>query len=156
GFDLAVLERECERAGLVCKLPRTLDTRLLAELAAANLPDYSLDGVAGSLGIDVTDRHSALGDAIAAARIFIALVPKLRERGIRTLAEAERACRRLGDVLEAQHKAGWVEAVRAPGATDSGESRPRIDSYPYTHRVREVMSAPASFIAPEETVGAAL
>src|SRR5262249_54766896 len=109
GFDLAVLERECERAGLGCKLPRTLDTPPLAARAAANLPDYSLDGVAGSLGIDVTDRHSALGDAIAAARIFIALVPKLRERGIRTLAEAERACRRLGDVLEAQHKAGWVE-----------------------------------------------
>ena len=39
GFDLAVLARECERAGLVWKLPRTLDTRLLAELAAADLPD---------------------------------------------------------------------------------------------------------------------
>jgi CBS domain-containing protein len=156
GFDLAVLERECERAGLVCTLPRTLDTRLLAELAAADLPDYSLDGVAASLGIDVTDRHSALGDAIAAARIFIALLPKLRERGIRTLAEAERNCRTLASVLDAQHKAGWAEAVRAPGAADRGESRPRIDSFPYIHRVREVMSAPASFIAPEEKVGAAL
>ncbi|HEY6704674.1 MAG TPA: DUF294 nucleotidyltransferase-like domain-containing protein [Xanthobacteraceae bacterium] len=156
GFDLAVLERECERAGLVWKLPRSLDTRLLAELAAADLPDYSLDGVAAWLRIDVTDRHSALGDAIAAARIFIALLPKLRERGIRTLAEAERNCRALGNVLDAQHKAGWVEAVRAPGVPDRGESRPRIDSYPYIHRVREVMSAPARFIAPEEKVGAAL
>jgi CBS domain-containing protein len=156
GFDLAVLERECERAGLVWTLPRTLDTRLLAELAAADLPDYSLDGVAGSLGIEVTARHSALGDAIAAARIFIALVPKLRERGIRTLAEAERGCRTLGNALDAQHKAGWVEAVRAPGTADRGESGPRIDSYPYIHRIREVMSAPAKFIASEEKVGAAL
>jgi CBS domain-containing protein len=155
GFDLAVLERECERAGLVCTLPRTLDTRLLAELAAADLPDYSLDGVAAWLGIDATDRHSALGDALAAARIFIALLPKLRERGIRTLAEAERTCRTLGNVLDAQHKAGWVEAVRAPGS-EQGESGPRIDSYPYIHRVREVMSAPVKFIAPEEKVGAAL
>jgi CBS domain-containing protein len=156
GFDLAVLERECERAGLVWKLPRTLDTRLLAELATADLPDYSLDGVAAWLRIDVTDRHSALGDAITAARIFFALLPKLRERGIRTLAEAERNCRALGNVLDAQHKAGWVEVVRAPGAADHGESRPRIDSYPYIHRVREVMSAPAKFIAREEKVGAAL
>jgi CBS domain-containing protein len=155
GFDLAVLERECERAGLVCTLPRTLDTRLLAELAAADLPDYSLDGVAAWLGIDATDRHSALGDALATARIFIALLPKLRERGIRTLAEAERTCRTLGNVLDAQHKAGWAEAVRAPGS-GQGESGPRIDSYPYIHRVREVMSAPAKFIAPEEKVGAAL
>jgi DNA polymerase-3 subunit epsilon/CBS domain-containing protein len=112
--------------------------------------------VAAWLGIDVTDRHSAPGDAIAAARIFIALLPKLRECGIRSLAEAERACRTLGNVLDAQHKAGWVEAVRAPGAADRGESRSRIDSYPYIHRVREVMSAPARFIAPQEKVGAAL
>ena len=80
-----MLERECERAGLLCTLPRALDTRLLAEIAAPDLADYSLDGVAAWLGIDATDRHSALGDAISAARIFIALLPKLRDRGIRTL-----------------------------------------------------------------------
>ncbi len=34
GFDLAVLKRECERAGLPWSRPRTLDTRLLAEIAA--------------------------------------------------------------------------------------------------------------------------
>jgi CBS domain-containing protein len=156
GFDLAVLERECERAGLVWARPRALDTRLLTEIAAPNLADYSLDGVGAWLGIELVDRHSALGDATAAARIFIALLPKLRECGIRTLAEAERACRTLGNVLDAQHKAGWVEVVRAPGAADQGEGRPRIDSYPYIRRVREVMSAPAKFIAPQEKVGAAL
>src|SRR5215211_2732442 len=32
GFDLAVLEREIERAGAAWALPRTLDTRLLAEI----------------------------------------------------------------------------------------------------------------------------
>ena len=56
------------------------------------------------------------------ARIFCALVPKLREGGIRTLAEAEQACRALTDVLDEQHRAGWVEPVdsaeprRAPSA----------------------------------------
>ena len=33
GFDLAVLKRECERAGLPWVRPRTLDTRLLAQVA---------------------------------------------------------------------------------------------------------------------------
>src|SRR5262249_55622894 len=149
GFDLAVLARECERAGLVFTLPRTLDTRLLSEWVVADLRDYSLDGVAAWLGIDATDRHSALGDAVAAARIVIARLPNRRDGGIRTLAEAERACRTLGNVLDAQHQAGWVEAVRAPGAADQGDSRPRIDSYPYIHRVQEVMSAPAKFISSE-------
>ena len=111
--------------------------------------------MAAWLGIDAAHRHSALGDAVTAAGIFIALLPKLRERGIRTLAEAERTCRTLGNVLDQQHRAGWVEPVRTPGYADRA-SLPRIDSYPYVHRVREVMSAPAKFIAPDEVVGAAL
>ena len=37
GFDLAVLKRECERAGLPFHHPRTLDTRLLAQVAEPNL-----------------------------------------------------------------------------------------------------------------------
>ena len=114
GFDLAVLKRECERAGIDWVRPRTLDTRLLAEVAEPDLAGYSLDSLAAWLGVEITDRHSALGDALACARIFLALLPKLREGGIRTLAEAERACRALTDVLNQQHRAGWVEAVEAP------------------------------------------
>ena len=114
GFDLAVLKRECERAGIDWVRPRTLDTRLLAEVAEPDLAGYSLDNLAAWLGVEITDRHSALGDALACARIFLALLPKLREGGIRTLAEAERACRALTDVLNQQHRAGWVEAVEAP------------------------------------------
>src|SRR5438876_5323142 len=129
GFDLAVVKRECERAGLVWTVPRALDTRLLAEIAAQDLADYSLDGVAMWLGIDIADRHSALGDAIMAGRIFVAVLPKLRARGIRTLAEAERACRTLSNVLDQQYRAGWVEAVRIPGG-DREPTGPRIDSYP--------------------------
>jgi DNA polymerase-3 subunit epsilon/CBS domain-containing protein len=37
GFDLAVLKRECELAGLPWSRPRTLDIRLLAEIAAPDL-----------------------------------------------------------------------------------------------------------------------
>ena len=40
GFDLAVLGRECERAGLAWRQPQTLDTRLLAEIAEPALADY--------------------------------------------------------------------------------------------------------------------
>ena len=73
-------------------------------------------------------------------------MPKLRERGIRTLAEAERACRALTDVLDQQHRAGWVEAVEPP-RRDTERALGRVDSYPYRHRVRDVMSAPAKFVA---------
>ena len=113
GFDLAVLKRECERAGLAWRQPQTLDTRLLAEIAEPALADYSLESLASWLGVEISDRHSALGDARAAAHVFHALLPKLRDRNIRTLAEAARACRSLTSVLDQQHRAGWTEAVPA-------------------------------------------
>lgn len=152
GFDLAVLKRECERAGLAWNRPRTLDTRLLAEVAEPALAGYSLDGLASWLEVEITDRHSALGDALTCARIFAALRPKLAARGIRTLAEAERACRALTNVLDQHHQAGWLEPVEAPVRNDLDRAMQRIDSYPYRHRVRDIMRAPPRFVAADTPV----
>src|SRR5690606_31631508 len=92
------------------------------------------------LGIEGDGRHSALGDAVLTARIFLALIPKLRAGNIRTLAEAEKACLALTKVLEDQHRAGWVEPV-APATARAEPALARIDPYPYRHRVGDVMSA---------------
>lgn len=156
GFDLAVLKRECERAGVDWVRPRTLDTRLLAEVAEPNLAGFSLDNLGAWLGVEIKDRHTAHGDALACASIFLALRPRLREGGIRTLAEAERACRALTEVLEEHHRAGWIEPVEAPSRVDAERTLRRVDSYAYRHRVRDIMRAPAAFIAAEETVRTAL
>lgn len=142
GFDLAVLKRECDLAGLPWIRPRTLDTRLLAQIAAPELAGYSLEQLAAWLGIDAADRHSALGDAITTARVFLALVPKLRDHGIRTIAEAERACLALTSVLDDQARAGWIEAVEAPARTDAERTLKRFDSYAYRHRSRDIMRIP--------------
>jgi CBS domain-containing protein len=155
GFDLAVLKRECERAGVAWTRPRSLDTRLLAEVARPDLAGYSLDQLAAWLGIEPTGRHAALGDATITARVFLALLPKLRECGIRTLAEAEQACRALTDVLAEQHRAGWVEPV-APGRREGERALARIDSYPYRHRIADVMSAPPKFVSADASLKDAL
>jgi CBS domain-containing protein len=156
GFDLAVLEREGTRANMSWVRPRTLDTRLLAQLAEPNLADYSLETTAAWLAVEPGDRHSALGDAVTAARIFLALVPKLRARGIRTLAEAEEACRALTQPLTEQHRAGWALPVRPHDTVGRDRSPPRIDSYPYVTRIGSIMKAPARFIAPDASVAGAL
>ncbi|MDP2409374.1 MAG: DUF294 nucleotidyltransferase-like domain-containing protein [Pseudolabrys sp.] len=155
GFDLAVLKRECERAGLAWAPPRTLDTRLLAQVAEPRLGGYTLEHLATWLGVTVDGRHSAVGDAELTGRIFLALLPKLREGHIRTLAEAEQACLALTGVLDQQHRAGWEEAMVAPQARDR-EALARIDSYPYRHRVADVMSAPVKFVTADTLLGAAL
>jgi len=156
GFDLAVLKRECERAGLPFAQPRTLDTRLLAQVAEPHLASFTLEALASWLGVEIEDRHSALGDALATARIFSALVPKLRDSGIRTLGEAMQACRALTEVLDEQHRAGWVEAVESPARRDTERTLDRIDSYPYRHRVRDVMRTPAKFVAAGTSIGDAM
>ena len=114
GFDLAILARECARAGLAYTPPPALDTRLLAQIANPNLPGYSLEMLASWLGVEPGERHSALGDAVTTARIFEALAVRLRDGGVRTLGEAMRACAALTNVLDQQHRAGWVEIAARP------------------------------------------
>ena len=143
GFDLAVLERECARAGVEWQPPRTLCTRLLSQAAAPNLGGFSLEHLAAWLGVEISGRHSALGDATTTARIFLALLPKLRERGIRTLAEAEQACRAQSAAIATEQGAGWSEVgAQSP----QGSAFSRIDTYPYRHRVADVMSTPVKSV----------
>jgi CBS domain-containing protein len=136
GFDLAILKREARRAGLAWKKPRSLCVRLLAAAADPNLPDYSLETLADWLDIPIAGRHSALGDATAAANIFLALLPRLHDRNIRTLAEAERACLKRTTELDSAHRAGWIAPVSAPAAP----AFQSVDPYAYRHRVGELMS----------------
>jgi DNA polymerase III subunit epsilon len=70
-----------------------LDTLLLEYALNPNQQDKSLEGIAARLGLQVTGRHTALGDALSTAEIFLALIPLLAERGIRTLGDAVAACK---------------------------------------------------------------
>ena len=146
GFDLAMLLNECRRSGYVWTAPRTLDTRLLAELVEPNLAGFALDQLAAWLNVPVEGRHSATADAVTTARIFLALLPKLRDRGIRTLAEAEQASRGLTAALDTQHRAGWAEPAAPPVQARRITATARIETYPYRHRIRDVMTLPAQFI----------
>lgn len=154
GFDLAVLERECAMAGRPTFWTHILDTRFLGELCFPRLGGFTLDKFASHLGITVTDRHDALGDARLTAAIFLALVPILKQRNIRTLGEAEAACRRLTEALDSYHRAGWAEPVRPKAAPDSVLSR--IDAFPFRHRVRDIASQPPIWVGPEVTLADAV
>ncbi len=157
GFDLAILEREYALADLEWSRPRTLDVRHMVRILSPQLPDYSLDTVASWLKIESRDRHNALGDAIMTARVFTALVPMLREQGVRTVAEIERLCRDLDAEGISEAAAGWVDFLRSDSREDQSHlAFARIDSYPYRHRVRDVMSSDPVYVAPDADVSAAL
>ena len=143
-YDMNVLRRECELAGKVWRPRRALDIRILAKLAAPTLADHSLDRLCDWLGIENGARHTALGDAEATGRVFAALLPLLRQRNIRTLAEAEAATRVLAE-QEARAAGGFLAELAGPSA-EAARPLVRIDSYPYRHRLREVMSEPPAFL----------
>ena len=152
GYDLAVLAAEARRHGLPWTRPRALCVRLLSLIVAPALASHSLEALASWLGLEARDRHRALGDAETAARIFVALVPLLQAKGIRTLAEAERACANLGVEMDRHRGAGWEPPAAEPRDTPLGS----VDTHAYRHRVADIMAHPVAVVAPEVTLGEAV
>jgi len=91
-FDLSFIRQEEE--ALDCRFDQpVLDTLLLTALVNPDRDDYSLDALADALGITVTGRHTALGDALITAELLVKLVPLLKQRGIHTMGQALTASR---------------------------------------------------------------
>ncbi len=86
-FDVAFLDLDVQRLGLppLATGHPVLDTRLLSRLVHGPGPEHTLEAVAERLGVKVIGRHSALGDALTTAEIFVRLVELLKKRGLVTL-----------------------------------------------------------------------
>lgn len=138
-YDLTVLEREAARLGLAWERPRALCVRKLAAIAIPALHDPSLDKLAAWLGIEIGQRHNAMGDAKAAGKIFRKMIPLLEERGIRTLAEAERAVLARTGQAEQEAAAGWI-AQAPPDSEAILANAGQYDTYAYRHVVGDVMA----------------
>ncbi len=88
-FDLKFLKMKERAAGVAFDCP-VLDTMLLSRMLLGNDGDHTLDGIAERLGIEVVDRHTALGDSLVTAAVFLRMIEMLRERDVRTLDDAIR------------------------------------------------------------------
>jgi DNA polymerase III epsilon subunit family exonuclease len=106
-FDLHFLSRESRRLGLapVGTTQPVLDTALLARLVEPQLADHGLDGLAHRLGVTIENRHSALGDALATAEIYVRLVALLASRGVVTLGQVLEASAGLQDTATPERPA---------------------------------------------------
>ncbi|MBD0282637.1 MAG: PAS domain-containing protein [Thermoleophilaceae bacterium] len=92
-FDLRFFELKEHRTGVRLTQP-VLDTLLLDAVANPEHEDHSIEAMAERLGVSVVGRHTALGDALVTAEIFVRLLPLLRAAGIETLRAAREAARR--------------------------------------------------------------
>lgn len=143
GYDLSILRREYELASRPWRQPRALDVRALARIVAPTLAHHSIELLCEWLDVPMTGRHTAAGDAETTARLFLALISLLRERNIRTLAEAEVAVRALAEA-DARAAGGFMTST-PPSGPQQPKPLTRIDSFPYRYRVRDVMSTPPVF-----------
>lgn len=83
-FDLKFL-RMREREYGVCFDNPVLDTMMLSNFLDGPDAGHSLDSICDRFGIEITDRHTALGDAIVTAAVLLRQIEMLEERGITTL-----------------------------------------------------------------------
>ncbi|MBI5579119.1 MAG: 3'-5' exonuclease [Deltaproteobacteria bacterium] len=92
-FDMRLLQLQEKRTGIRFDNP-VLDTMLLSAVVHPAQRTHDLASIAERLGITVMGRHTALGDAIGTAEIYLKLIPLLAETGIHTLKQAREASRK--------------------------------------------------------------
>ncbi len=100
-FDLKFLKLKESEVGLSFDQP-VLDTLLLSVFLHEHTPKHSLDAVARRFGIDIHGRHTALGDALVTAGVFLKMIDVLEARGVRTLNEAINAANSIVEIRARQ------------------------------------------------------
>ena len=92
-FDMRFLQLAEARSGVVFDQP-VLDTLLLSAVVHPNQESHRLEAIAERFGVTVIGRHTALGDAIVTAEVFLKLIPLLAAMGIHTLGQAREAAQK--------------------------------------------------------------
>lgn len=86
-FDMKMLQMKEGLIGLRFDQP-VLDTLLLSTVVHPHQEGHSLEAIAARLNVTIVGRHTALGDALATAEVFLKLIPLLEAQGIVTLNDA--------------------------------------------------------------------
>lgn len=92
-FDMRFLQLKEQETGALFDHP-VLDTLLLSAVVHPNQDSHRLEAIAERFNVTIIGRHTAMGDAMVTAEVFLKLIPLLAEKGIHTLGEAREAAQK--------------------------------------------------------------
>ncbi|QQS53524.1 MAG: PAS domain-containing protein [Candidatus Competibacteraceae bacterium] len=102
-FDLKFLKLKEAESGVVFDNP-VLDTLLLSVFLHDHALEHSLDAIAERFGVRVSGRHTALGDALVTAGVFVRMLELLEDMEIMTLGQAVAAASTIVEVRARQRQ----------------------------------------------------
>lgn len=104
-FDMKFLKLKEEASGVVFDQP-VLDTLLLSFVLQPNHSAHTLDAIAARFGIQIATgaRHTAKGDALSTAEIFLRMLETLPNQGIVTLRHAIDATNEVFEIRKMQEQ----------------------------------------------------
>jgi len=94
-FDMHVIKYELKRRNLHWKAPKAFDTLNLIGYIAPSYDMRDLEKYARDFGTQIYQRHSAIGDAMTTAYLFVELLHICGDRGINTWGDLLR----IGEVI---------------------------------------------------------
>lgn len=86
-FDLRFINAKMQKNCGETLRPLFLDTYILSQFLFPHRRTHSLDSLAKTYGVALTDRHTALGDSVITGHVFLAMIEDLLKRGIKTTAD---------------------------------------------------------------------
>ena len=92
-FDMKMLKVKEKSTHIKFSNP-VLDTLLLSAILHPVHEQHDMENIAKRLGVNIIGRHTALGDTIATAQIFLKLIPILNSNGVLTLKDAIKASKK--------------------------------------------------------------
>ncbi|UWR25055.1 3'-5' exonuclease [Sulfitobacter sp. S223] len=99
-FDMAFLHKQTQKTGLRFDHP-VLDTVLMSAAIFGGSAVHTLDAICDRLGVCIpqTQRHTAMGDAVATARALVAMIAIFEGRDIQTYGELRNTMNKYRKIL---------------------------------------------------------